>query len=850
MGAIVRSPLDYRPFYLADPVYFEPPERLDDSADRLAAARRHAPAGWARDESGWWITLRPATLDLPEQGWLIHVSVTAGLVARAVELAWGYCVDRDIAFDFVRSARAAAELNAEHADRKTSGKLITIYPVDEAQFAAALSELAVLFDGMPGPHVLGARRHGPGPLYVRYTAFGTLRCPDATGDLVPALRHPDGHLVVRGNALVFGVPDWITLPETLRSDVDTPKADDFPYRVERALNITNGGGTYVATHRDTGERVVLREARPYAGLDRRGDDAVTRLARERDALKRAAGIDGIPRLRDELTYGGHHFLAVEFVDGETLDRASIPRFPLMFDPEAAQLIPEFTGWACDILAQVERILADLQDHGLRLAELNARNVLLQPDGRVAIVDLESATDLADQRAAALGEPDATVPAGLSALAAHRYLVGCLRLFLFLPVPYRNPAKLLTLADAITQTYPVPRDFGAELVRDLWPAGHPVEPDSAGALLAAEHPNWPVIRDSMVRGIHASATPDRRDRLFPGTPLEPTVIGGYALGYGAAGVLYALHRTGIPVPAEYVDWLVRAVERDPTPHPGLYDGLHGVALTLAELGHRDAALEVLARARECPTEAADQFAGRAGIGLNLLHFARLTGADEYLAEALRLGDELAKLVPDGELAATPGKPAPYGLLHGMTGLALFFLHLHADTGEPRFLDLAASAARHDLDRCRTFPDGTTHLFDGRRYLVYLHGGSSGLGLVLREYLRYRPDSAFAAALPGIRLGCQPIYVRNSGLFRGRAGMIGTLAAFGEPDDTAAIHRQIRRLAWYVQCHDGELVFPGFRMLRLAGDLATGTAGVLLALSTVFDHTTPLLPHLHVPTDEGR
>ena len=849
----MRSPLDYRPFYLADPIYFEPQERLPDKADRVAAARRDTPADWVRGESGWWITLRPATVDLPAQGWLIHISVTADLVARAVELAWGYCVERNIAFDFVRSPMAALELNAEHADRRTSGKLITIYPVDDEQFTAVVGELAVLFDGMSGPTVLGALRHGPGPLYARYGAFGEQRCPDAAGDLVPALRHPDGDLVPAGSALVFTVPDWVPLPAVLHSDVDSSGAgrpEDFPYRVERAINITNGGGTYVATHAHTGERVVLREARPHAGLDRRGEDAVTRLARERAALDRAAGVDGIPRLVDELTVGGHHFIAVEFVEGETLDRMSIPRFPLMFDPEAAERIPEFTEWALDILAQVDRILADLLRLGLRLAELNARNVLVRPDGRIAIVDLESATDLADQRAAALGEQDATVPNGLSASDAHRYLRSCLRLFLFLPVPYHNPAKLLTVADAITQTYPVPRDFGAELVRDLWPAGHPVEPDSAGALLAAETPNWPVIRDSLVRGIHAGATPERSDRLFPGTPLEPAVIGGYALGYGAAGVLYALHRAGTPVPTGYTDWLVAAVERDHAPRPGLYDGLHGVALTLAELGHVSAAHEILARARTCPTESADQFAGRAGIGSNLLHFARVTGRDEYFADALRLGDELAKLVPDGELAAPPGKPAPYGLLHGMTGLALFFLHLHADTGESRWLDLAETAARHDLDRCRTFPDGTTHLFDGRRYLVYLHGGSSGLGLVLKEYLRYRPDSALAAALPGIRLGCQPIYVRNSGLLRGRAGLIGTLAEFGEAADAAAISRQIRRLAWYVQSHDGELVFPGFRMLRLAGDLATGSAGVLHALSTVFDRTTPLLPHLRVPTSEGR
>ncbi|MGH1552367.1 hypothetical protein ACRAWF_10130 [Streptomyces sp. L7] len=59
--------------------------------------------------------------------------------------------------------------------------------------------------------------------------------------------------------------------------------------MERALHLGNGSGTYHATDTRTGEAVVLREARPHAGLDERGDDAVARLRTQQGALDSTRG---------------------------------------------------------------------------------------------------------------------------------------------------------------------------------------------------------------------------------------------------------------------------------------------------------------------------------------------------------------------------------------------------------------------------------------------------------------------------------------------------------------------------------------------------------------------------------
>lgn len=133
-----------------------------------------------------------------------------------------------------------------------------------------------------------------------------------------------------------------------------------------------------------------------------------------------------------------------------------------------------------------------------------------------------------------------------------------------------------------------------------------------------------------------------------------------------------------------------------------------------------------------------------------------------------------------------------------------------------------------------------LNDGVLGLPYLHGGSMGLAFPLLEYLRHRDDPGKASVLAAIRSTCEPVYVRNAGLLRGRAGVVATLAALDGPQDTPAISTQIRRLAWHAQHYRGHLAWPGFRMHRLSADLATGSAGVLLALGSAFEGESPLFP----------
>jgi serine/threonine protein kinase len=843
--------VDHQLYCLADRVFFETPDRIDDHDNRFAANCRPAPPGWRRSARSLWTSLSPRDARLPPQGWKIHVSSTIDEFAGVLDRVWHYCVAEGVAFKFLRSRAAVLMANAKGSPRASSGKLITIYPGDDVELERVVTGLAARLAGAGGPYILSDLRFGPGPLYLRYGAFDEMYCSTEEGALLPAVYAPDGKLVPDRRGPVFDLPAWVEVPEFLLPHLAARRSGnfgDFPYAVLRALHFSNGGGIYVAKHLDTGREVVLREARPHAGIDRSGADAVARLHREHAALTRLAGLPCVPALLGQHVVWEHHFVAEEYVEGQTLLSEVLARYPLVHAEPTAEQLAEYQNWATDILSKVERAIAAVHARGLRFGDLHPGNVMVRPDGEVTLVDFELAADAAHSGKPALGAPGFAAPAGISGLDVDRYALECLRLFLFMPLTellVLEPAKARTLHEAARSRFRSAPSLGPFLR-----AKAHRKPDEAAALFSGEL-DWPALRDSLVAGIHATATPDRTDRLFPGDPAQ-FATGGISLGSGAAGVLFALHLVGETVPDEYVDWLIRAAGRPSSPRQpaipgGLYDGLSGVALVLDLLGRHDEARECLDRVlarNDLPL--ADLFSGRTGMAVNLLRFARRTGEERLREAAIQVGDELAALV-HADVSAGPRPPARVGLMHGATGCALLFVRLFEDTGRVAYLDLAGSALRQDLAQCVQLPNGGLYLRRGLKNLPpYLEDGTGGIALVLREYLRYREDAELSAAVESVLRACPAVFVLQPGLHQGRAGLIALLSLLGTPADRGAVMDHVRTLGWHALFHQGHLVFPGAGLRRVSMDLATGSAGILLALQAAFTGAGCVVPCLDAET----
>lgn len=868
----------YEAFCMVDRQFYDAPG-LGTEPDDYSLVNRPVPPGWTPSSNDHWAMFAPTGVDLPIQGWKIHVSGCLDNAEAVITTVSDYAIAHVMAFKFLRGPRIVLARNAKYAPRGSSGKLVTVYPRDEAELELACKELDEALAGQPGPTILSDLRLGDGPVHVRYGGFRPRHCTDERGEMVPAIEDAAGRLVPDVRGPVFAVPPWVTPPEFLAPHLAARAATtvaDIPYEITEALHFSNGGGVYAGRDKRTGDKVVLKEARPHAGLSADGRDAVARLGHEGDMLERLAGIGTVPRLVDRFSVGEHEFLVMEHVEGEALKAALARRCPLLGTVADPAALADYAGWALGVHGEVERAVAAIHERGIVYGDLHTFNVIVRPDGRIALIDFEVADRLDGGRRPGLGAVGFAAPRDRHGTEIDRYALACLRLALFLPLApllALEPAKAADLADVVAEHFPVPRPWLDEAVRvitgerDEPPPGATTRgrgPERRGRSVRSERgrparprlepdgDGWRRARTSLAEAVLASATPDRDDRLFPGDVAQFRT-GGLNLAHGAAGVLYALDVTDASRHPEHEEWLVRrAREHGDETRLGFYDGLHGVAHVLAHLGHHGEAARVLDLCLSERWEASgdDLYGGLAGIGLNLAHLAEVMG-DPALGAA---ADRATQLVADrlgtvDDVAAVSGGRHPHaGLMRGSAGRALLFVRMYESRGEPALLDHAATALRQDLRRCvPRGPDAQLHVDEGWRTMPYLAMGSTGIGLVLHRYLAHRDDEELAAAARAIRGAASALFYVQPSLFGGRAGMVLYLADGRPPGDPAGpLADQVRRLGWHALGYRGQLAFPGDQLLRLSMDLATGNAGVLLALGAALHDRPVHLPFLGPPS----
>ncbi|WP_406293468.1 class III lanthionine synthetase LanKC [Embleya sp. NBC_00888] len=865
-------------FGWSDLVFYDTPSRCATRVeDEFAATTRELPAEWLRYGEGVWVVLRPEDVDPPSQGWKIHISATLAGAPETLDIVWEYCVARGLPFKHLRDAHLQLVLGSKYAPRASGGKVVVLYPHDEAECHAVLKQLSARLDGRPGPYVLSDLRWGNGPLYVRYGAFREMRVLDEDDELVAALERPDGKLVPDRRRPTFSVPGWVTIPDFLQSHLavrNTDAGTEFPYRIERALHFSNGGGVYLAERLVDGRRVVLKEARPGAGLDRGGDDAVARLRRERAILEQLADIPEVPRVEGYFTVWEHEFLVLEERVGEALYAWAGRTHALLRPDPGEEDVARYTERALALLDRVRDVVERIHALGVCLGDLHPGNILVDEGDTISLLDFETAFRTDEAYRPSMGAQGFAAPWCPTGEARDRYALAALRLWAFLPntrIFPLGPTKVEQTLATVLGRFPIPDpeafaaavrgDMGVvdgrvdRVAPDLAPAlaarrrallGEPADVDPAG-----EDTDWDAVCASLAETIRLSATPERADRLHPGDPRQFR-DGPAAFAHGAAGVLWALTVTGRGCPEEHVRWLLAAVDAGPPRQPGFHTGLHGTAYTLDRLGHPERAHALLhdAYALTDDVHGVSLFTGLSGIGLNALHFAQRHQDEESRRQAERIAERIVDAVTRGWRAGASHRP---GLMHGWSGAALFLVRCFEATGDKTYLDRAVEALGRDLDECVLLPDGTLQVLDpGRRTLGYLATGSAGIALVADEVLVHREEPRLGAAIRAIAGICRPELAVESHLFNGRAGLIATLARLRrhdlgfDPDPVIAGH--LRRSAAFALSYRGHLAFAGDQSLRLSMDLATGNAGVLLGLTVALDPAAELLPFLR--TDLGR
>lgn len=807
------------------------------------------PESWDTIELPDWTTYLPPSPELPNQGWKIHISATLDNAKGTLKKVADYCFAENVAFKHTPSANALFMKNSKYGDRGGSGKFITVFPKSDADTHRILKDLEALIGGRSGPYILSDLRWKQGPLYVRYGGFKMELGPYPDGTLGPCLRNSSGDLIPDIRKPGAYVPDWIDVPDFLEEAVLSRKSGvikNFPYRVTKALHFSNGGGVYKGEHLETGRAVLLKEARPFAGLDNSGVDAHTRLKQERNALEALDGLAGIPRLLEYRKGFEHYFLVREFVDGDSLTSLIYKNNPLVFGN--AQTFDSYTQWALDICAKTEALIRRIHSRGIVFGDLHPNNVLVDKKGEVSLIDFETSSTDTENFVQKMAAPGFGAPDGISGFDVDWYAFGELCLNVFVPLTqlvswHKGPDRLLTYA---TDVFKLPQEF-TDRVRGFLASPHrvleAVEEKGVGSTTTAlsvesleEHDRWDL--DRIIEAIEWSSTPDRNDRLFPGDIIqfaEPG--GGMSFVSGAAGVLWGLKRLG-RVNQEYTEWFAQRLDRSLETSVNFAKGIAGLFYASEDLGAIDLQRFDIENmiGRTIDSTEISLASGAAGVGLTLLrHHTR--GGSYVTTSQIRTVADFLELQVD----KVPEEKSRTGYWQGWTGPALFFLRMYQSTNDKRYLNLAYRALNRDITRLKAtqehVPASSSHQVPIDTSVARGTAGMWLVGKQLGQAATVMSDLEGDLQWLSEMSANAPVVAGPSILF----GLSGSLLASEHCHEVRRNCRSVALDLFRVKVGDYQS-YVGEEFLRLSMDFGTGATGVALAIKDRQEGTSESLPFL--------
>jgi len=800
----------------------------------------------------------------PLQGWKIHVSSSISCAKDVLRAVVPVLISNNIEFKFSLDERILSLMNSKRWARQGAGKFITIYPPDDDQFVSVIEQLYQVTGQFEGPYILSDKRYKDSKVvFYRYGGMSPFKVLNIKGEKVPMLLSPSGERIPDTRFPYFHVPDWTKDP--FAADPAASHGQQKPseiflkegrYLVKSSMGYTNSGGVYVAEDTQTGQQVVIKEARPFVDST---EDTVSLLKKEYRILSKLAHLKFTPQPIDFFQDWEHFFLVQEYIKGGVIHNYIVRNnITLLFNPTIEDA-REFYRNFKTIILQLAEIVKALHQCGIVFSDMSPGNLILDPDTlELRIIDFEGSFEVgvdkpgllhtqgfaADQ---AFGR-DPTVESDYFSIGAiiHYFLSPVNSLFAV------NPKARYTFMENVTRDMGFPKsvcDLATALI-DKSPEKRPT-PSQVIEILSRDDevssPNFAtdggdadLTYQSYVRRITeyilAVATYDRRDRLFPsdGSIFKTNPL---SLSYGACGVAYALNKIEHKVPEEVINWILSCNKHVTLIPPGLYIGLAGIAWSMLELGLEEESRKVLASTYNHPLlhDAFDIYFGIAGWGMANLRFFMEFQDELYLQKAEVAGTHLIENLSEdarGYYWPFDGK-IPLGYAHGQSGISLFLLYLYLAGGKERFLDVGMKALEFEMNNSTPSMKGESlswRRFADEGYIVYPYFkiGSAGVGTAVLRYYRLLGEKKYRDMLEMIYFDTTRKYTLFPGLFSGLAGLgeflLDLHRVTNESHHFDAAYRVAAGISLFKIEKKQGLAFPGDMLRRISCDYGTGSAGV--------------------------
>lgn len=772
------------------------------------------PKDWQNFYQGdWHCCLSPRPL--AQQGWKIHLSVALGQEQEMLDVVSRYCFTNQLSFKVTRSKRAWLLKNSKYADRVASGKFITIYPEDEAEFVQTVYALAALLkEFAPGPYILSDRCWQASPVYYRYGAFKEM-VKEIAGQKRCCLQAPDGSWQEDQRCPYYCQPDFVQEPAELAKNNFQVKGADFSrltaYQIKGALHFSNGGGVYLA--QKNGKNYVIKEGRPAAGLDGHGQDAFSRIQKEAAWLKKLANVPEVVDIKEDFQAWIHTYLVEDYVSEQTLGDYVAENYPFYSEKRAA-----YVAQSLRIAEKLRRAVAHVHAQGVAIGDLQADNVMITEDGEVKLIDFEVAASLTAPYNPGI------MTTGFSDWALETYeqadLYGLYQTirFLFLPISNRArsswPMQDLNLRRYFSKEA---ADYLEDLRQQLLPKcpllGKENEVDDR------QEGTWPSLnelRENISRGIKADwQSPNliKGDLPLLEDPAQRLTIDNGALGYG----LLVARCGQAAEKKKFLAWLRKQPMEELTA-AGLFTGRAGLGGIVYELGDQAWGRQLIWSAQGTSADLSLR-SGLSGIALSKLALTAKEGLAKS-PELIKIGEEIA--------AGYQKMPAN-GLMTGRLGAILALWKIGCLLKREDFKETAKTGLDNLLEKDLVQVDQHVFLAEDGRRMPYLANGTAGLALVLAAIAKDEPkEDRYQEIIKQAAETMDSFCSYMGGLFTGYAGLMLPDLALGRKQ---ALGEKIRQLNNYLLPREEGTLVAASRGYRCSMDLAAGASGVLLLLEGI-------------------
>ncbi|WP_280251880.1 phosphotransferase [Nocardia abscessus] len=782
------------------------------------------------ENDGFWTHLVPKfECQVDIQGWKIHLSSSLGTEQKVVRTAAKICSELALPFKHVSSVGLYRLANSKNSFRATAGKLVTIYPTRET-LQHALNRLEESLEGISGPNILTDVRWKSGPVFVRYGAFKEMK-----HDNMFCIRRPDGTWEEDVRQPWFTCPEWVEIPSFLRAATERKFVHEVPFEIKSALKHSNAGGIYLAEWLATGQEVLVKEGRRYAGYTIDGADGYDRTAGEARVLRELNGAGTSPQLIWEGELSGHYFMAISKHHGITLQLWMASNMPVYDDSYQAW---ERYAASCElIVGNMIEAVSELSAAGFVHGDLHPQNILIDPDTKgIGLVDFETATPISSSMTRGINAPGYARPEGLDPGDIDRFAITTVVTDLLTGrVEHEDitasrynwtiPALLEQLgSNGSSVPTPVLRlvSLRQAMLRGMkQPEINSVQPPPAEFLLR--------LRDDLPT-VAASARERCGHLPVHYEALEDDLSG---LGLGSAGQVLAY--ADCP-DEEVISSLVEEAEK--THRTGLFDGLCGAVYALLAVDAEKEAhalldnSDIVGRAKSLRI-----FDGISGILLAALKMEsypilvkRISGDIENTIATIGRRYLSSPEPPSAKLGVRTNRfvQQSSGLMYGHLGLGWLFAEAYKRYGKTLFLDALNRALLAELGSYELDLQGGLQYRDNGRLLPYLATGSAGFGVVLHDLDRKIIDPAIVAVVEDLIHASSPSLTTGCGLFNGYTGLFygaNGLRKFLGRDCTPLSELEAVVRGFAVPTSFGMWAVPGDENLRITTDLATGVSGIV-------------------------